>query len=63
MIPQFHSYAYTQRNEGLCPPKDLYKIFYRSFTYNMTKSERIQMAFNRIDKLWYIHTTEKYSKI
>lgn len=58
MTPQFHSYAYTQRNEGLYPPKDFYKIVHRRFIYNMPKSERIQMAFNRIDKLWYIHTTE-----
>ena len=44
--------------------KNLYANTYSSFIHNCPKLETTQMAFKeRLNKLWYIHTTEHYSAI
>lgn len=41
--------------------KDIYKNVQSSFILKSSKLEKMQKLINKMDKLWYIHTTE-YSK-
>ena len=51
------------KKEKNCPHKNLHTKLYSSFIHNCQKLEATQMSFNRcIDKLWYIHTVDCYSR-
>lgn len=48
----------SHRNENVFPHKNLHLIFHSGFVCNNPKSETTKISFNRLNKLWYIHTMD-----
>lgn len=50
---------YSQRNEKLCPYKNVYTNIQSSFIHDSQKLETTQMAFSdSLNALWHVHTVE-----
>ena len=55
--------GYTpERNEHICPHKNLYMNAYNNIIHNSQRVEMTQMSINSwINKMWYRHTMDYYS--